>query len=60
MKRKGVRDIPDFSRKPKSSTGGAPAGNAGVGHDRPQQLKPQSKTQPKPQATSSKSGHRGK
>jgi len=53
MKRKGERNIPDFSKKPKLASHEAP--NAKPLRDRP--LQP--KTQAKPQATSSKSGHRG-
>lgn len=51
MKRKGERNIPDFSKKPKPDPHTPPADKATQVHDRP--------PQPKPQATSSKSGRRG-
>jgi hypothetical protein len=51
MKRKGERNIPDFSRKPKPTSHETPDTKATNVHDRP--------PQPKPQATSSKSGRRG-
>jgi len=53
MKHKGERNIPDFSKKPKAPPHGvAPDKNAGP-------TKPVRAPQPKPQATSSKSGRRG-
>lgn len=52
MKRKGERKIPDFSRKPKPSSHAMPSPKGDqLPHDRP--------PQPKPQATSAKSGRRG-
>jgi hypothetical protein len=51
MKHKGERNIPDFSKKPKPGAHVPPTGKAAPVHDRP--------PQPKPQATSSKSGRRG-
>ena len=53
MKRKGERNIPDFSRKPKPAPGTAQNAKVAPIQDRP--LKPQ----PKPKATSAKSGRRG-
>lgn len=54
MKRKGERNIPDFSRKPKPAPGvSSTAKVAPPTQDRP--LKPQ----PKPHSTSAKSGRRG-
>jgi hypothetical protein len=53
LKRKGERNIPDFSRKPKPAPGVKTDAKAMPVQDRP--LKPQ----PKPQATSAKSGRRG-
>ena len=53
MKRKGERNIPDFSRKPKPVPGEAQGSRVVPVQDRP--LKPQ----PKPHATSAKSGRRG-
>lgn len=52
MKHKGERNIPDFSKKPKTSHAVTPdrKGPAATSHARP--------TQPKPQATSAKSGGR--
>ncbi|HEY4304728.1 MAG TPA: hypothetical protein VGM82_09685 [Gemmatimonadaceae bacterium] len=55
MKHKGERNIPDFSKKPKApAKGGAAAQNQNAPN-----AKPARAPQPKPQATSSKSGHRG-
>jgi hypothetical protein len=51
MKRKGERNIPDFSRKPKPIDHTTPQMKAAPLHDRP--------PQPKPQATAAKSGRRG-
>lgn len=51
MKRKGERNIPDFSRKTKPARSAEPTQKAAQAHDRP--------PQPKPQATSAKSGRRG-
>ena len=51
MKRKGERNIPDFSRKPKPGQKDGPSAKTAPAHDRP--------VQPKPQATSAKSGRRG-
>lgn len=51
MKRKGERNIPDFSRKPKPKDHSTPSAKTAPVHDRP--------VQPKPQATSAKSGRRG-
>jgi hypothetical protein len=51
MKHKGERNIPDFSKKPKTPHGVTPDRKAPQPHDRA--------TQPKPQSTSSKSGRRG-
>ena len=57
MKKKGHRDVPDFSRHP--SGPGAAKGTPAAGQ---KPAAPGSKRQPqtvKPQATSSKSGRRG-
>jgi len=52
MKRKGERHIPDFSKKPKAQP------HQTVNPDR--KVEPHGRApQPKPQATSSKSGRRG-
>ena len=52
MKHKGERHVPDFSKKPKTPHAVAP--------DRKQTAPPQARApQPKPQATSVKSGRRG-
>ena len=52
MKHKGERNIPNFSKKPKSSRP--------VASDRQQAPPPPARApQPKPQSTSSKSGRRG-
>jgi len=52
MKRKGERNIPDFSKKPKTSHSGTPDQQAPPA---PPPVRPQSK----PQSTSAKSGRRG-
>jgi hypothetical protein len=53
MKHKGERNIPDFSKKPKTGQPVAPDGRAS-------NAKPPARApQVKPQATSSKSGRRG-
>lgn len=52
MKHKGERNIPDFSKKPKAAPHTVAADKKTVPH-RPRV------PQPKPQATSSKSGRRG-
>ena len=59
MKHKGARNIPDFSRKPKAAPGKAPNGKAAMGRGQAAPVK-HNATKAKPQATSSKSGHRGK
>lgn len=53
MKHKGERNIPDFSKKPKTPQPVAPDRRA------PGAPPPTRTPQPKPQATSSKSGRRG-
>ena len=53
MKHKGERHIPDFSKKPKAPHSVAPDRHAS--NTQPRVPAPQ----PKPQATSSKSGRRG-
>jgi len=53
MKQKGARNIPDFSKKPKTEHPVAPDRKTAPAP--PQVRAPQ----PKPQATSSKSGRRG-
>jgi hypothetical protein len=53
MKHKGERHIPDFSKKPKGQTARTPDVRRSAAP--PQARAPQ----PKPQATSSKSGRRG-
>jgi hypothetical protein len=53
MKHKGERHIPDFSKKPKAQHSVAPDRKAASA---PPQLRV---PQPKPQATSAKSGRRG-
>ena len=54
MKRKGNRDIPDFSKKAPGKPGAVPMK---VKSDNPP---PPVRTLPKPQATSGKSGQRGR
>lgn len=54
MRHKGERNIPDFSKKPKTPHGVAPERKAPVAP-----VAPVRAPQPKPQSTSSKSGRRG-
>ena len=53
MKRKGERNIPDFSKKPKTP-GSTPTPRGGGGA-----APPSAPPRPKPQSTSAKSGRRG-
>ena len=53
MKRKGERNIPDFSKKPKTPGSAAPPSGG------PGAAPPPNRPRPKPPSTSAKSGRRG-
>ena len=59
MKKKGPRDIPDFSRHPTRGRDGTPSGTLPQGTD--PKPRPHAPPQPtiKPKGTSAKSGRRG-
>jgi hypothetical protein len=58
LKQKGAGNIPDFSRKPKAPLGNASGAKAAIGRGQAASVKSDA-AKPKPQSTSSKSGHRG-